>query len=151
INPNNILAVAGEGNTTTTFSSHASLAYQNSQIYNLIYTHIAGPWTISPYFQYSVVPTNAKLGLTEDSSTTAGALLVSYGINDHWSVGARAEIETEDKGPVTLAYGPDSTAWSLTFTPTYQSGVFFARGEISYVGLDKKAPGLGFGKSFNDD
>ena len=151
INSNNILAVAGQGNTTTTTNLHASLAYQNSQIYNVIYTHYAGPWTISPYLQYSVVPKNAKLGFVDDSSTTGGAILVSYGINDHWSLAARAEVEAENGGSVTLAYGPNSTAYSFTITPTYQSGVFFARGEISYVGLDGKAPGLGFGKTFDDD
>lgn len=37
----------------------------------------------------------------------------------------------------------DSHAWSLTVTPTYQSGDFFARAELSYVTASTPA-GTGF-------
>ena len=155
INSSNTLAFAASGNTITTDNTHAGLAAQNSQIYNVIFTHTSGPWTISPYFQYYVVPKNlsAKLGgalspLSSESTLTGGALLVSYGINDHWSMGGRFEYQSENKKSIGLAYGPGSDAWSITATPTYQSGIFFARGELSYVGLSKAA--LGFGKLGND-
>jgi hypothetical protein len=42
-------------------------------------------------------------------------------------------------------YGPGSTAWSLTATPTYQYKKFFTRGDISFVGAGNVTPGSGFG------
>ena len=44
-----------------------------------------------------------------------------------------------------LLYGPGSTAWSLTATPTYQYKKFFTRGDISYVSAGNFTPGYGFG------
>ncbi len=34
-------------------------------------------------------------------------------------------------------------------TPTYQKGIFFARGELSYAGLSNET--FGFGPALNDD
>jgi hypothetical protein len=41
--------------------------------------------------------------------------------------------------------GPGSNAWSITFSPTYQYKIFFARAEISHVGTSSTTPGLVFG------
>jgi hypothetical protein len=42
-------------------------------------------------------------------------------------------------------YGPGSTAWSFTLTPTYQYKKIFTRTDISYVGAGNITPGLAFG------
>jgi len=42
-------------------------------------------------------------------------------------------------------YGPGSTAWSLTATPTYQYKKFFTRTDISYVSASSITPGSAFG------
>ena len=49
------LAVAAEGQLGHTFYGNAgsTLFQNNSSIYNLIWTHTSGNWTISPYFQYT--------------------------------------------------------------------------------------------------
>ena len=49
-----------------------------------------------------------------------------------------------DEAP-NLLYGPGSNAWSITFSPTYQYKIFFARAEISHVGTSSTTPGLVFG------
>jgi hypothetical protein len=125
----------------------------NSQIYNLIYTHSHGPWTISPYFQYTNVPSNKAtqlgaifLGLSGNGagSTVGGALLVKYSITPAFSLALRGEYITSS-GSANLLYGPDSNAWSITFTPTYQKGIFFIRGEVSYVSIGNGTFGDGFG------
>jgi hypothetical protein len=41
--------------------------------------------------------------------------------------------------------GPGSNAWSLTVTPTFRRGIFFARGEVSYTRIGHLTAGLGFG------
>jgi hypothetical protein len=46
---------------------------------------------------------------------------------------------------INLLYGPGSSAWSVTATPTYQHHVFFVRGEFSYVCATDFTPGYGFG------
>ncbi|MHB1573298.1 MAG: outer membrane beta-barrel protein, partial [Acidithiobacillus ferrooxidans] len=43
-------------------------------------------------------------------------------------------------------FGPGSHAWSLTVTPTYQDGGFFARAELSYVTASMQS-GTGFSGS----
>jgi hypothetical protein len=48
-------------------------------------------------------------------------------------------------GAPNLWYGPGSNAWSITFTPTYQYKIFFARAEISHVGTSSTTAGFVFG------
>ena len=122
------------------FVAPASLA--NSQVYNLIYTHTQGPWLISPYIQYTTVP-NVP-GWTPSGSTIGAALFVKYKVNDVFNVAARGEY-ISSSGAANLMYGPASNAWSITITPTYQKGIFFARAELSYVGVGSGTPGLIFG------
>ena len=57
------------------------------------------------------------------------------------STGSAAE------GAPNLLYGPGSKAWSITFSPTYQYKIFFARAEISHVGTSSTTSGLVFGPS----
>src|SRR5260370_40650711 len=55
IDKSNTLAVIGGGNTKrTTVSTLATpLFLNNEQIYNVIYTHTSGAWTLQPYLQYT--------------------------------------------------------------------------------------------------
>jgi hypothetical protein len=118
-------------------------AQSNSQLFDLIYSHTKGKWTISPYVQYTHVPNVA--GITPSGSTIGGALLLKYAFTPVFSVSARGEY-ISSSGAASLLYGPGSDAWSVTLTPTFQKGVFFIRGEGSYVGVTKATPGFAFGK-----
>ena len=145
------LTFIGGGNTGHTgYSSFATpLAQNNGDIFNLIYSWTSGPWTVSPYLQYANVPADTALGIDHSASTTGGALLLSYTINDDWKLAGRGEYISASgndlAGTPDLLYGPGSDAWSLTVTPTYQHGIFFARGDASYVGVGHTAAGYVFG------
>lgn len=151
----NSVSLIGGGNFgRTTHASFATpLAQNNGEIYNLIYTHTSGPWTISPYLQYSHVPSDAALGFAREASTFGATLLASYAFDDNWKLAGRAEYIKANgnvaAGAPNLLYGSGSHAWSFTLTPTYQHGIFFGRAEGSYTGLGHNAPGFEFGKSFD--
>jgi hypothetical protein len=158
INPANTVAFAAGGNFSHTYDTKfvAPVAQGNGSIYNLIYTYTQGPLTINPYFQYSHVDSRPDIGLYKSASSYSGAVLAKYTINPVFSLAGRAEyVSTSSPGcgagdgvacsPTNLMYGPGSDAWSITVTPTYQKGIFFARGEVSYVGVDHMTPGDGFG------
>ena len=151
---NSVSLIGGGHFGRTTHASFATpLAQNNGEIYNLIYTHTAGPWTISPYLQYSRVPSDAALGFAREASTFGAALLASYAFDDTWKLTGRAEYIKANgnvaAGAPNLLYGSGSHAWSFTLTPTYQRGIFFARAEGSYTGLGDSAPGFEFGESFD--
>jgi hypothetical protein len=115
--------------------------YDNEQIYNLIYTHSQGPWMISPYVQYTYVPNNSATG--GSGSTIGAAILAKYSFTPEISVGGRVEYISSQGYQNLLGYGSKSSAWSVTVTPTYQKGIFFIRGELSYVGLSGQSAGFG--------
>lgn len=149
VNDKNVVAFAGGGNfdkATDKATSATPLLQNNSEIYNLIWTHTNGPLTIMPYVQYTKVPKMPTLGVTESASTTGVAVLGKYSFNDTFSLAARAEhISTDGNGVTNLLYGPDSKATSLTLTPTFQKGAFFVRGEVAYIKLNDYAAGAGLG------
>lgn len=161
INSSNTLEVCASGNTRTTgYSSFATPLYQNNgAIYNVMYTHTQGAWTVSPYFQYSEVPSSPIIGTGGSASTTGAALLVNYAFDSKAMLGpiplngvnlsARVEyISTtgsESAGAANLLYGVGSSAGSLTITPSYQYKIFFARAEASIVHATGITPGDGFG------
>jgi hypothetical protein len=160
INPSSTVALAAGGNFSHTYDTKfvAPVAEGNSSIYNLIYTYTQGSLTINPYVQYAYVDSRPDIGLYRPASTYSGAVLAKYALNRVFGLAARAEyISTSSRScgpgdgsactPVNLMYGPGSDAWSVTFTPTYQRGIFFARGEVSYVGVDHLMAGDGFGAS----
>lgn len=132
-------------------SSATPEALNNARIYNLIYTHSTGSWTFTPYVQYIDSPASTELGYTHDNSSFGAALLADYAVNKHWSLGARLEYVTSSGASNTsannnlLGYGPGSRAWTLTFTPTWQSGGLFARAELSYARVVDYTSGLAFG------
>lgn len=157
----NSVSFIGGGNTRhTSVSTTATPLFQNNQqIYNLIYTHTAGPWTFQPYLQYTHVPSLPEFGAPGSASTWGAALLMKYNFGSDstpagWRVaGFNLPIRLEyisstgsvANGAPNLLYGPGSNAWSITLTPTYQYKIFFARAEFSYVGAGNTTPGLAFG------
>ncbi len=151
VSPADTLAFAASGNfneqNTSTFAT--PIAQNNSQIYNLMWTHTQGPWVVTPYLQFTNVPKITKFGIPHDASTTSGAVLAKFTVSPEFSIAGRAEYISSSGSGVSLLYGPDSKAWSLTITPTYQVKTFFVRGELSYTGLDSITPGSGFGKNGN--
>jgi hypothetical protein len=153
LNPKDTVAFAASGsfNKTSRSTFVTPIAQNNGSIYNLIWTHTDGPWVISPYLQYSTTPKDPSLGLAGSASTWGGAVLAKYSFNPMFSLAGRAEYEGSSGSQVSLLYGPKSSAWSLTLTPTWQFKTFFVRGDISYTKLDSAAPGAGFGSTGNRD
>jgi hypothetical protein len=147
--PNAISFVAGGNLGQTAFQTFATPVQNNGSIYNVIYTFTKGPVIVTPYFQYTSVPTNAAIGVTKGASTKSGAILFSYAFKGGFSIPVRWEyISTSgnDKdGSVNLLYGPGSSGTSFTVTPTFQAGGFFVRGDISWAHAGNYAPGAVFG------
>lgn len=154
INSSNTLSLVISGNTgTTDYSPGAATPYvQNNdqQLDNLIYQWTSGQWIVQPYIQYSETPSDAHLGFGKSASLWGEGLLVNYAVpNTSYNVSARVEGEQSsgspgDGSPNTL-YGVGSDAWSFTITPSWQSGVFFARAEASYVATSKAVSGFALG------
>ena len=46
---------------------------------------------------------------------------------------------------INLLYGPGSAATSITISPTFQSGAFFVRADLSFVHARGITPGSAFG------
>jgi len=146
------LAFVGGGNAgQTVYQTYAVPVQNNSDIFNVIYTYSKGSWIVQPYWQYTNVPTNAKIGVVKGASTNGAAILLSRAFKHGFSLPVRFEYiassgSVADKS-VNLMYGPGSSATSFTVSPTYQSGGFFARGDLAYVHAGSVAPGAGFGQS----
>jgi hypothetical protein len=150
INSANTLAFVGGGNVGhTAFTSLATPVQNNSDIYNVIYTYSHEAWMIQPYFQYTDVPTDAKIGVLHGAATRGGAVLLNYNFKHGVSLAGRAEYISgtgnATGGAVNLLYGPGSGAWSITVTPTFQDHGFFVRGDFSFVQVTHYTPGDGFG------
>jgi len=164
LDPANSFVLAAGGNlshtakvTTTTpfFQTTAVPLFQNNEtLFSLAYTYSSAPWTITPYFQFTHVPQASSIGAFSSASTIGGAILANYSLGDDSflpgvSLPVRFEYlgstGTAAEGAPNLLYGPGSKAWSITFSPTYQYKIFFARAEISHVGTSSTTPGLVFG------
>src|SRR3954470_2152007 len=150
LNKSNTIAVAGGGAYQNTAKSTfvTPVVQNNSRIINAIYTYNAEPWTITPYFQYTDVPSSANLGVL-NAQTYGGAVLANYKLTDNINIAGRAEYITSS-GAGNVLYGSGSSAGSLTLTPTYQMGVWFVRGEVSAVHIFDGTEGLAFGPSGTD-
>ncbi len=155
INSANTLELVGGGNVKETrYSSFATpLFANNEEIYNLIYTHTHGPWTFEPYVQYTYVPALPTVG-SPSASTWGAALFVDYAFDAKsklagFSLPVRVEYITSDgslaAGTPSLVFGPGSSAWSVTVTPTYQFKIYFVRAEFSFVDASGITPGFAFG------
>jgi len=118
----------------------------NGSVYNLIWTHTEGPWTVTPYFQYTSIP---KVFGLPSADTIGGAVLANYAFDANWSLGGRFEYIASSANSFIELYGPGSKALSFTITPTYQYKIFFARAEASYVDLGHAPVGFEFGTLAN--
>jgi len=143
----------GSGLISYAFNSANTLAFDASftpdyggisgnQIYDLMYTYNADPWTFGPYVQYQSINNGggADWGI---------GVLGSYQFNPQWSLNGRVEYEDSSGAGSPLIYGPKSSAWSIMVTPTWQKSLLFVRGELSYAALSDQT--FGFGKTFSDD
>ncbi len=150
--------VAGGNFNEKNYFTSATPVQNDGSIYNVIYTFTKGPLVITPYFQYTSVPTNTAVGVTRGASTTSGAVLVSRTFKKGFSLAGRWEYLSSGSGtiwegdseegenvPLNLLYGAGSSATSVTVTPTFQYGGFFVRGEFSYVHAFSATPGDAFG------
>lgn len=147
-----LISFAIDSSNTIAFDASVTAArngYAGNQIYDLMYTYTADPVTFGPYVQYQHFDDTKYNGYSyNDSSSEWGVgVLASYQFTPNWSLNGRAEYETSSGNGWALEYGNKSKAWSLTVTPTYQDGIFFARGELSYTGLSDQT--FGFGKNLD--
>src|ERR1035437_2518087 len=129
------LAFVGMGNLgQTKFQTLATPVQNNSSMYAVIYTYTKGSWIVQPYWQYTNVPTNAKIGVVKGASTDGAAILVSRAFKHGFSLPARfeyiASTGTAAQQAVNLMYGPGSAGTSITVTPTFQYGGFFFSGDV---------------------
>lgn len=148
INSTNSLSVVASGNIKHDNKSSlvTPLAQNNSQIYDFIYSYTSGRLTVNPTLQFTHVSKDTSIGLLDSASTYGVALALKFAFNTHWSITGRAEY-IDTTGGTNVAYGPGSNAWSLTLTPTYQRGIFFARGEVSLVEANNITAGSAFGQN----
>ena len=150
-NSSNTLAFVGMGNAGAYAKNTLStpLYLNNSQMFNIIYTYLHGSWVVQPYFQYTDVPTNPSIGITEGAGTKGGALLLTYNFKRGFSMAGRTEYikatGSAQNGAINLLYGPGSGAFSLTLTPTYRKDAFFLRGDLAIVHATDATPGAAFG------
>ena len=159
IDPSNTLAVIASGNTAHTSKMTLATPIQNNeQLYNIIYTYNAAPWTITPYVQVTHVPANLSYGALQSASTYGGAITANYsfaaesplsGVSLPVRLEYIASTGSAAAGAPNLIYGPGSNAWAITVTPTYQWDKYFVRAEGSYVQAIHTTPGLVFGPTGN--
>ena len=150
------LVYDGMGNLgQTVYQTAATPVQNNSYMHAVIYTYTKGPWIISPYFQYSKLPTNAKVGVPKGTSATGGAFNLSYAFKRGFSLPARVEYLTSSGSGVDgsvnlLGFGAGSGGVTFTATPTYQKGGMFVRSDLAWVHATNYTPGLVFGKTGTD-
>jgi hypothetical protein len=148
--PHAISFVAGGNLGQTGYQTLATPVQNNGAIYNVIYTYTKGAWIVQPYFQYTDVPTNQKIGIVQGASTTGGAILLSHAFKHGFSLPVRWEYITSSGSPaqdaVNLMFGAGSAGTSVTVTPTFQYGGFFFRGDLSFVHAINPVAGDVFGK-----
>jgi Putative beta-barrel porin-2, OmpL-like. bbp2 len=146
------LSFIGMGNLGQTVRQTLATPVQNNgSMYALIYNFTKGGWIVQPYYQYGSVPTNPAVGVVHGASTNGGALLLSHTFKHGFSLAGRGEYIASTgsaaQNSVNLMYGPGSSAWSITLTPTVQYQRFFARGDLSLVRTNSFTPGSAFGSS----
>ena len=149
--PHSVAFVGGGNYGKTAFQTYATPVQNNSSIYNVIYTYTKGPWILQPYFQYTNVPTDLKIGILKGASTTGGAMSASYTFKHGFSLPVRWEYISSSGSvaaqSVNLMYGPGSSATSITLTPTFQRSGFFIRGDLAYVHAGNITPGDAFSQN----
>ncbi len=151
-----VLVYDGMGNLgQTAYQTAATPVQNNSYMHAVIYTYTKGPWIVSPYFQYSKLPTNAKVGVAKGTSATGGALNVSYAFKSGFSLPVRVEYlassgSATDGSVNLLGFGAGSEGVTFTATPTYQKGGMYLRSDLALVHATDYTPGAVFGKTGTD-
>ena len=138
------LVAAGNFGETGKASLATPLLQNNGQVVNLIWTHREGPLTVTPYLQYTRISKNWAVGIESEATTFSGAVLARYSFTKVFSLPLRVAYLTSS-GCENLLFGPQSRAFTLTLTPTWQIGRYFARVETSYVRALHATPGSVFG------
>ncbi len=137
ISPTDTVSLIGSGDLGTfknTFGATGPLGapVANENVYNVIWTHTDGPWSFTPYAQYTDTP-KAAVGGAPSTDTWGGAILANYAFSPNWSLGGRIEYLKQSSGFDAVLYGHKTSAWTFTVTPTYQYKLLFARMDLSYV------------------
>jgi hypothetical protein len=146
-----VLVYDGMGNLgQTAYQTTATPVANNSYMHAVIYTYTKGPWIISPYFQYSKLPTNLKAGVPKGTSATGGAINASYAFKGGFSLPARVEYLTSsgtatDGSVNLLGFGAGSAGTTFTATPTYQKGGMYVRSDLAWVDATNFTKGDVFG------
>jgi hypothetical protein len=147
--PHSLAFVAAGNFGQTAYQTAATPVQNNSSIYNVIYTYTKGSWLVQPYFQYTDVPTNQKIGIVKGASTTGGAFMVNRTFKRGFSLPVRWEYisssGTASEQAVNLMFGPGSAGTSVTVTPTFQYGGLFFRGDLAWVHAINSTPGDALG------
>jgi hypothetical protein len=150
------LVYDGMGNLgQTVYQTTATPIANNSYMHVVIYTYTKGPWIVQPYFQYSNLPKNLKVGVPKATSATGGALNVSYAFKSGFSLPVRWEYLTSS-GTATdgslnlLGFGSGSAGTTFTATPTYQKGGMYLRSDLAWVDALNSTKGDVFGAAGTD-
>ncbi len=152
----NSLVYDGMGNLgQTIFETTATPIQNNGYMHVVIYTYTKGPWIVSPYFQYSNLPTNPAVGVAKATSATGGAFNVSYAFKDGFSLPVRFEYLTSSGSPTDgsvnlLGFGAGSAGTTFTVTPTYQKGGMYLRADLGWIHATNYVPGDVFGATGTD-
>ncbi len=156
VDPRNTMEFAAGANLgrTATSTIATPLAQNNSAMFDLIYTYSSAPLTITPYLQFSHVPARPDIGLRGSAATYSGALLANYVFTPAFQLAGRLEYIKTDGGAYAIAhanllYGAGSGAYSVTVTPTFTYRRYFARADLSVVGITGLRDGDGFGDDGN--
>jgi hypothetical protein len=150
------LVYDGMGNLgQTAYQTTATPVQNNSYMHVVIYTYTKGAWIVQPYFQYSNLPTNRKVGVTKGTSATGGALNVSYAFKSGFSLPVRWEYLTSsgsatDGSVNLLGFGSGSAGTTFTATPTYQKGGMYLRSDLAWVHASNSTSGDVFGATGTD-
>jgi hypothetical protein len=152
----NSLVYDGMGNLgQTAYQTTATPVQNNSYMHVVIYTYTKGPWIVQPYFQYSKLPVNLKVGVPKATSATGGAINVSYAFKSGFSLPVRWEYLTSsgnatDGSLNLLGFGQGSSGTTFTATPTYQKGGMYLRSDLAFVHAIDSTSGDVFGKTGTD-
>ena len=161
INGSNTVSFYAQGPLGKVRQPFTTAAYSaigtSSDIYGVEYVYSSGPWMIEPYVQYMHTPQSNRLGIAHSFSNYGASVLADYSFTNTISLGSRVEYLDVGGKPGEQISGvaasltdlpADSHAWSITLTPTYQDGGFFARADLSYVAASAPA-GLGLSGGTN--
>ncbi len=136
---------------------NATASIANKRLYNPLLTYTTGKWTFSPYLLFVDSPTSKALGYTSDEHAFGAVFNAAYALSSTWSLPLRVEYGNNSSTKADLSpnanllgYGPGSSAWTYTLTPTYRRGIFFARAEESAIHVSNFVPGTVFGTAGNE-